>query len=191
MNVADKIKSLIKILVILNLLVVALGMFLLGSSWDEIYKVLKYNAGLNLLSIGIFFSINYFLWKVPFINKLFGSIPNLNGEWKGTIINKKDEIEQESKLTITQTWLNIKVKTEVARGNSSTLSSEIINTNDTWELYFVWKATFEGSSFDGTTIVRIENENELDGLYYTNANFNKNGCTVGTFKAKKINTTLL
>ena len=183
MNVADKIKSLIKILVGLNLLIVVLGLFLLNSTWNE---VLRYSAILNILSLGMFFLINNYLWKMKYIKGLFGSIPNISGEWKGIIVNKKDGIEQESKLVITQTWLNVKVETKVERGNSSTISSEIINTNDTWELYFVWKATFDGSSFDGTTIVRIENENELDGLYYTNANFNKNGCTTGTFKAQKI-----
>ena len=182
MNVQDKIKSLIKILVILNVLGIALGIFLLGSTWDE---VLKFSAILNILSLGMFFVINKYLWKIKYLKGLFGSIPNISGEWKGTIVNKKDGIEQESKLIITQTWLNVKVETKVERGNSSTVSSEIINTNDTWELYFIWKATSDGSSFDGTTIVRID-ENELDGLYYTNANFNKSGCTVGSFKAKRI-----
>jgi len=184
MNVADKIKSLIKILVLLNILIIALGMFLLDSTWNE---VLKYSAVLNILSLGMFYLVNNYLWKIKYIKGLFGSIPNISGKWEGIVVNKKDGKNQKSKLIITQTWLNVKVETKVERGNSSTISSEIINTNDTWELYFVWKATFDGSSFDGTTIVRIENENELDGLYYTNANYNGESCTAGTFKAKKIN----
>jgi len=183
-NVEDKIKSLIKVLVMFNLLVVVLGMFLLESSWNE---VLKYSAILNILSLGMFFIINNYLWRTKYIRGLFGSIPNINGEWKGIIVNKDDGKEQESKLIITQRWLNINVETKVERGDSSTISSEIINTNDTWKLYFVWEASFDGSSFDGSTIVHINNdENFLDGRYYTNAKSTEKNCTVGSFKARKV-----
>lgn len=181
MSVEGKIKSLITVVILLNVIVIILGVYLLGLESEEIYKI---GTLLNLFSLGVFYAINYFFWKVNYINKLFGSIPNLNGEWEGTIVNKKDGKEQKSKLIITQTWFNVKVETKVERGNSSTVSSEIININDTWKLYFVWEASFDGSPFDGTTIVRIE-DNELDGLYYTNANFNESSCTVGTFKAKR------
>ncbi|TQV63597.1 MAG: hypothetical protein FNT15_03240 [Sulfurovum sp.] len=86
-------------------------------------------------------------------------------------------------IQIKQTWLNIHVITKVERGNSSTIFSEIIKINETWKLYFVWNASFNGATFDGTTIIAIFND-ELDGYYFTNSNFDGRKCTSGSFKAK-------
>ena len=75
--------------------------------------------------------------------------------------------------------------TKVERGNSSTISSEIVKINDTWKLYFVWNASFNGMVFDGTTIVTIF-EDELNGYYFTNSNIDNKNCTSGSFVAQRI-----
>ena len=184
MSIAEKVKKIITLVVITNIFTIISYLLIIGypkSPWE----LLKLNATLASLSIGISILINYYLWKVPLINKFFGSIPNINGIWKAEIINTNDNKKQKSQLTIKQTWLTTQIITDTKRGNSTTISSELIQMNDSWKLYFIWNASFDGTLFNGTTIVDIV-DNTLDGYYFTNANFDGRKCTSGSFKAKKL-----
>ena len=184
MSIAEKIKKLISIIVVINILAVIGYLYFKGCPKNPL-NLLSYNATLASLSIGISLAINYYLWKVSFINKLFGSIPNLNGKWNAEIVNTNDNKKQKSQLTIKQTWFTTQVITETKRGNSTTISSEIVQQNDSWKLSFTWTASFNGTVFNGTTIVDIV-DNKLDGYYFTNANFDERKCTSGSFIAKKV-----
>ncbi len=59
------------------------------------------------------------------------------------------------------------VITKVKRGNSTTITSELIKTNDVWKLYFTWYASYNGVVFNGTTIIDIIDNILLDGYYFT------------------------
>ena len=184
MTIIEKVKKIIAIIVIVNILTIISYLSIIGypkSPWE----LIKLNATLVSLSVAISLLVNYYLWKAPFINKIFGSIPNLNGSWDAQIINTNDNKKQKSKLIIKQTWFTTQVVTETKRGNSTTISSEIIQVNDSWKLYFTWTASFDGTIFNGTTIVDSVND-KLDGYYFTNANFDGQKCTSGSFKAKKL-----
>ena len=184
MIISEKIKKLISIIVIVNILAVIGYLYFKGCPQNPL-NLISYNATLAFLSISISILINYYLWKIPFVNKLFGSIPDINGVWNAEIINTNDNKKQKSQLTIKQTWFTTQVITKTKRGNSTTISSEIIQVNDSWKLYFTWTASFDGTLFNGTTIVDII-DNKLDGYYFTNANFDGRKCTSGSFKAKKL-----
>ena len=184
MIISEKIKKLISIIVIVNILAVIGYLYFKGCPQNPL-NLISYNATLAFLSISISILINYYLWKIPFVNKLFGSIPDINGVWNAEIINTNDNKKQKSQLTIKQTWFTTQVITKTKRGNSTTISSEIIQVNDSWKLYFTWTSSFEGTLFNGTTIVDII-DNKLDGYYFTNANFDGRKCTSGSFKAKKL-----
>jgi len=184
MTIQDKIKRLVGIIVFANMVIVVGYLKLLGCP-ENVWNLFKYNATLAMISIGIFLLVNYYLWHIPGINILFGSMPNINGEWKSKIINSKDEEVQQATLKVKQTWFNTHVVTIVDRANSSTISSEVIKVNDTWKLYFTWSASLEGIPFTGTTIVQIHDD-RLDGYYFTNSNFDGRKCTSGTFFAEKL-----
>ena len=183
MSIAEKIKKLISIIVVVNILAVIGYLYFKGCPKNPL-DLLSYNATLAFFSIGISFFINYYLWKMPFVNKIFGSIPNLNGKWKAEIVNTNDNKKQKSQLTIKQTWFTTQIITETKRGNSTTISSEIIQINDSWKLYFIWTASFDGTVFNGVTIANIV-DNKLDGYYFTNSNFGGGKCTSGSFIAIK------
>ncbi|RUM45992.1 MAG: hypothetical protein DSY46_01225, partial [Hydrogenimonas sp.] len=86
-----------------------------------------------------------------------------------------------------QTYLSIHIETNVERGNSSTITGDLIKVNSKWKLFWTWEATFRGTQFYGTTIVYIrENSTEMDGLYFTNSDITNVKCTSGTFQAKKL-----
>ena len=184
MTIIEKIKKLVAIIVIANILAVIGYLYFKGCPKNP-FSLISYNATLASFSIGISLAINYYLWKISFINKLFGSIPNINGTWNAEIININDKKKQKSQLTIKQTWFTTQIITETKRGNSTTISSEIIQVNDNWKLYFTWSASFDGTIFNGTTIVDIIDD-KLDGYYFTNANFDGRKCTSGSFKARKV-----
>ena len=184
MTIIEKIKKLVGIIVLFNIIAVICYLSCVGCP-EKPMDLFKYNATLAAVSIGIALLVNYKLWKIPHLNKLFGSIPNIEGEWEGFIVNTKDNTKQNTKLSIKQTWFSTQVITKAERGNSKTISSEIFNVNDSWELYFTWNASFNGVTFNGTTIVNIL-DNKLDGYYFTNADFDGRKCTSGMFEVIKI-----
>ena len=184
MIIKEKITKLITIIVGFNIIAVIVYLSVVGCP-EKPLDLLRYNATLALISIGITILINYYLWKIPLINNIFGAIPNLNGKWNAIIVNTNDNKKQKSQLTIKQTWFTTQVITETKRGNSTTISSEIIQVNDSWKLYFTWTASFDGTVFNGTTIVDIV-DNKLDGYYFTNSNLDGRKCTSGSFIAEKV-----
>lgn len=186
MTIQDKIIKIISFVVITNILVIV-GYLSLAGYPKNVWELIRYNAILTLLATGLFYLINHFLWHLPLINKLFGSIPNINGTWNGEIINSKDGIKQPATLNIIQTWLGVDVNIKTERANSSTVASEIVKIGGMWKLYFTWEGRGDHASFEGTTIVNIDEDN-LDGHYFSNSNIDGKNCTSGSFKATKIKT---
>lgn len=184
MTTQEKIKKFGWITIVTSIIFIVIYLYCFGSPKEPI-ELLKLTGALSIFSSLVYYVVNYYLWRIRWANTFFGSIPNLNGKWNATITNINDGTQQPAGISIVQTWLNIHVVTEVERGNSSTISSEIIKINETWKLYFTWDASFNGTTFDGTTIVTI-NENSLDGYYFTNSDFDNKKCTSGTFVGEKI-----
>ncbi|MDQ1339897.1 MAG: hypothetical protein QG567_1053 [Campylobacterota bacterium] len=183
MTTQDKLKKFGWITIFTSIVFIVLYLYCFGYP-DEPIGLLKLTGALSIFSTIAFYLVNNHLWKIKQINSFFGSIPDVNGDWSAVIINIADGIEQKADIKITQTWLNVHVVTKVERGNSSTISSEIVKINETWRLYFIWNASFGGETFDGTTIVTID-KNELDGYYFTNSKFGGKNCTAGSFKAQR------
>jgi hypothetical protein len=184
MTIIEKVKKIITIVVVINILIIISYLLIMDYPKSPL-ELIKLNATLAFLSIGVVLSIKYYLWKIPYVNKIFGSIPNIEGVWNAEIVNTNDNKKQKSQLIIKQTWFTVQVISKTKRGNSTTISSEIIHNNDNYKLYFNWSASFNGVPFNGTTIVDII-DNELDGYYFSNSNFDGWKCTSGSFKAKKL-----
>ncbi len=184
MTIQEKLKKFGWITIFSSVIFIVIYLYCSGYP-NEPIGLLKLTGALSIFSTIVFYLVNNHLWKMKWITPFFGSIPDVNGKWSAVIINKADGKEQKADIKITQTWLNIHVVTKVERGNSSTVSSEIVKINETWRLYFVWNASFDGVVFDGTTIVSIFDD-ELDGHYFTNSNIDCKNCTSGSFKATKI-----
>ncbi len=180
----EKLKKFGWITIFTSIIFIVIYLYCLGYP-NEPIALLKLSGTLSIFSTIVFYLVNNHLWKMKWINSFFGSIPNLNGEWSGVIINISDNKKQNANITITQTWLNCHIVTKVERGNSSTISAEIVKINETWKLYFIWNASNEGVTFDGTTIVTIF-EDELNGYYFSSNNFDNKRCTSGSFIAQKI-----
>ena len=97
MSIAEKIKKLISIIVVVNILAVIGYLYFKGCPQNPL-NLISYNATLAFLSISISILINYYLWKIPFVNKLLGSIPDINGVWSAEIINTNEPIGEFFKL---------------------------------------------------------------------------------------------
>ncbi len=179
----EKLKKFGWITIFTSIIFIVIYLYCFGYP-NEPIALLKLTGALSIFSTIVFYLVNNHLWKMRWISSFFDSIPNIDGNWSVVIINIADGKEQNANIKITQTWLNIHVITKVERGNSSTISSEIVKINDTWKLYFVWNASFSGMVFDGTTIVTIF-EDELNGYYFTNSNIDNKNCTSGSFVAHK------
>jgi small nuclear ribonucleoprotein (snRNP)-like protein len=196
MNKEKRVKKIVRVVVIFNIGVIVLLCI--------VFKYFNYNFNNIIINIivktGIIISlslllvwlINNLLWKCKFLNInscFFDKIPNLNGKWKGIIINTKDNEEQQANITIEQTYLNIFITTEVERGNSITYCGELIKVNgNNWKLIWTWHSNsiYDGKEFSGTDIVDVISDDKLEGIYFTNANVDERGCTSGIFKAKKL-----
>ena len=151
--------------------------------WDTLQK----SSTIIVISIALVSLINKYLWKFKVFKILFDPPPNLNGKWKGIIINTKDKEKQEMQLSINQTYLEVYINVLGERGDSNTWVGDIIkiNNND-WKLIWNWHSSNKAGEFSGTTVLNILDDKTIKGFYYTNSNIDGRGCTVGEFEAKKI-----
>jgi hypothetical protein len=126
------------------------------------------------------------LWKYfPF--KLLAGLPQIEGEWSVEIKNLADGKLQKSKMKIEQTYFNVSIEVEAERGNSKTITGDLIKINSTWRLIWTWESINKASPFYGTTILDIrEGEKIMEGLYFTNSKLTGDLCTTGEFVAKKL-----
>ena len=181
----DRIIKVIKIIIFIDVAISVMYFFIKGFPKTPMELFSKVGI-LILFSTIIFIIFDKFLWKLGFKDFTFGGIPVIEGIWKGEIINEQDGIRQKANIRIRQTYLNVFIEVDVDRGDSTTLIGDLVQVNNKWQLIWNWDAKYEGSEFYGTTIVDLRNDNNvMQGLYFTNSNFTGLGCTYGTFKAKK------
>ncbi len=184
MGRVDRVKRIIKLIVFFDLIIIGIYISINGFSFKELLA----KAGILItVSIGAIYVINKYLWKFKILNFLFDSPPNIEGEWKGTIVNTKDGKNQNMDMSIEQTYLEIFITVNAERGRSTTYAGDIIKNNQNdWKLMWTWHANYQGKEFSGTTILDIIDENKLKGFYFTNANVDGRGCTAGEFEAEKV-----
>jgi len=184
MDRVDRVKRIVRFIVFFDILFGLVYLFINGFDiWDALQKISI------IITISVFFVIliNKYLWKCKIFKFLFDSLPDLNGEWAGVIVNTKDKKEQKAYIVINQTYFEVYIKVLVERGNSMTWVGDIIKVNNNdWKLIWSWHSSNQAGEFSGTTIVNILDEKKLDGFYYTNSNIDGRGCTAGTFTAEKI-----
>jgi len=145
----------------------------------------KFGFVITFSSILVYLFDKY-LWKCfPF--KLLAGLPQIEGEWIVEIKNLADGKLQKSKMRIEQTYFNVSIEVEAERGNSKTITGDLIKINSTWRLIWTWESINKGSPFYGTTILDIkEGEKIMEGLYFTNSKLTGDLCTTGEFVAKKL-----
>ncbi len=89
------------------------------------------------LSVIIFYEVFYlifdkWLWKLPLIPV---KVPNLNGEWKGTLDSNYNETNDNSltrvtpKMEITQTWQDIEIRLKTDQSTSETVTAAFFTKN--------------------------------------------------------------
>ncbi len=184
MGRVDRVKRIIKLIVLFDLIIIGIYISINGFSFE---KLLAKTGILITFSIGVIYFINKYLWKCKLIKFFLGSPPNIEGEWKGTIVNTKDGKKQNMEMSIEQTYLEVFITVNAERGRSTTYVGDIIKNNQNdWKLMWTWHANYKGKEFSGTTILDIINEKKLKGLYFTNANVDGRGCTAGEFEAEKV-----
>ena len=188
----DRIIVVINLIVILNIFLVIIIWFFNDHNITPNFLISKIGF-ITFISIIFIVMWNYYLWKLPLINQFISKMPNLNGVWKGNIINSKEEKKQECCVIIKQTFFDIKIKVKVEKANSYTIVGDLLKIGDEWKLIWTWEGINKDNNFFGTTILNV-NENLLEGFYFTNFSityiredikYNCN-CTAGNFKVVKI-----
>lgn len=195
MGRVDRIILVIKM--IIALIIALIIMLWIFNGHNITPKLLISKIGMITFCSIIFILIwNYWLWKLPLINQFIAKMPNLNGVWKGEIINAKENKIQYACIKIKQTYFDIKINVEVDRANSYTIVGDLLKIGDEWKLIWTWEGIDKDNNFFGTTILNV-NDFVLEGFYFTNYNntykVNENitydcNCTAGYFKVKKIET---
>ncbi len=119
----------------------------------------------------LLFVYDKWLWKY----NPFDSTPRLMGEYNGTIkynYNSKNH-RKSTKVTIKQTSLKIRVKITTNEITSNTITSDLIEENDEYVLYYTYitnprsQYSTQNPIQHGTCrLVQID-ENKLEGQYWT------------------------
>lgn len=193
MGRVDRIILVIKMIVILIIISVVILWIFNGHNITPNLLISKIGI---IIFISMVFTViwNYWIWKWPIVNQFIVKMPNLNGVWKGEIINGKEIKIQNSCIKIKQTYFDIKINVEVEKANSYTIIGDLLKIGDEWRLIWTWEGINKDNSFFGTTILNV-NDFVLEGFYFTNYNntykINDNityncNCTAGYFRAKKI-----
>ena len=184
MGRVERVKKIVRLIVIFNLLMVGIYVYINGFSFKEL---LAKTGILITFSIVTIYIIDKYLWKFKILNFLFDSPPNIEGDWIGIIVNTNDGKEQKMTMEIKQTYLEVFITVNAERGLFTTYVGDIIKNNqNTWKLMWTWHANYKGKEFSGTTILDVINENKLKGFYFTNANIDGRGCTAGEFEAERV-----
>lgn len=143
-----------------------------------------------LIIYGLLYSLfNRILWK--YLSPILG-IPNINGEWCGTLISsfkKKGELtEIDMKLIVKQTWEEISFHATYLNSESTSSTSSIqINASQKPIIAFSFindssDVKLKTKKYDGYNILTA-NGTKMSGRYFTNR---ENG-TVGTINLEKKN----
>ena len=184
MGRVERVKKIVRLVVVFNIFLLSIY-FLMNNL--NFWLIATKTTIIVSISLGIVYLVNKFLWKYKFLSFLFDSPPNIEGEWRGIIVNTNDGKKQKMIMKIEQTYLEVFITVQAERGTSTTYAGDIVKFNgNNWKLMWTWHSSNKAGEFSGTTIVDILNENELKGFYFTNSNVDGRGCTSGKFEAKKV-----
>lgn len=88
--------------------------------WVDAPSVVGFFGLLHLL-------FDSYLWRVKLGAVRFSRIPNLSGEWSGTVRSSFDGVSTETQVTvhIVQTWSRIAIKLETERSRSKSLIAAV------------------------------------------------------------------
>lgn len=145
-----------------------------------IFLVLKFigieilNAVGYAVSIASIFDIAYdrYLWRF----NPFGKTPKLYGEYdEDSFSSYNGGHKYKARAIIKQTLSSITVFEEVeGSGYAESITASLVKNSDNgvWKLYYTYRTYPDMSKNDdmheGTVILRVENENTLKGVYFTN-----------------------
>ena len=133
-------------------------------------------------SIPLVFGVSYWtfdnwLWRWRFLRTMrLISVPNLRGEWTGTIDSSYTEFEKALPVTVTieQTWTKIAVRLNAAHSRSwSVTASVLTNAPEGVLLTYLFdnepkaEAISAMQRFRGTTVLVSSGPGRLEGHYYT------------------------
>ena len=139
---------------------------------------------------------NNHAWKLKPIQKLHG-IPNLNGQWSGTLTSSHKSEKIKMLLDISQTWNKISFKSTFPETNSSSYSKTAaisIDSNSGVEISFSFRNTSLDvstgmQSYDGYNILWLNNPTTITAKYFNdriNPDPNIKGGNKGIFKLSKV-----
>lgn len=138
-------------------------------SWELIWNTIHNNTK-QYIFLFMFVVYEKWLWKcLPFHN-----IPKLHKKYEGTLKSTYDNKERKIYVTINQTLFGTSVTVKTDESQSYTVTANFDITDNYKRLIYTYhneaKAEYNERSPQhyGTTILDVENKNELTGKYYTN-----------------------
>ena len=152
-----------------------------GTSLYSAYGFAGEAIGISALMVTLY---EKFLWKYS----PFSKIPNISGEYIGTIKSDYDDKIRNVNFTIKQTRLSVEIYVKTDESISRTVIGTIENIYDKDELIYTYmnepKAQHRSHSniHYGTAIFILDNKDQLSGNYFTDRN------TTGEMELKKIQT---
>lgn len=169
-NMKSKIKILIKLSCIVAIIIfILLYNFKTPEAILDYWDLILESAGYSII---MSFVYEKYLWKykpminIPKLNKKYNGV--LNYYYKGKTGEKTVEIE------IKQTFLSTKVKLKSDEMNSKTITSELIEENEEFVLYYTYITNPSSKYIDnnpiqiGTCKLIVDDVNDIKGSYWTN-----------------------
>lgn len=137
---------------------------------------------LPIPSIALVFGVSYWgfdnwLWRWRFLRTMrLVSVPNLRGEWTGTVTGSHSGFEKNQQVTVTieQTWTKLAVRLNAAESRSwSVTASVLAKAPQGLLLTYLFdnepraEAVRTMQRFRGTTVLVETAPGQLEGHYYT------------------------
>ena len=164
-------KSIMHFFLILGVLLVGITSIFYQSTFDVFEKALSLIAILTFICSWVW----HIIWKIPLLNNWY---PNLTGEWKVTIkwhdLKNSSNSEVHGTATIKCSLYKITMELSTDGSNSKTLCCHPSRTDaDSRELLYIYSNTAnnipnsKSQDQHGATILKIKNNNEMSGNYWT------------------------
>ncbi len=143
--------------------------------------------------VGVLYKIfDGLIWRIGLLRTL-GIIktPDLNGDWNGLVATSFDDHADQHavKVKIQQTWTKISIFLESAQSESHSLTASILTrqpggTSINYEYKNEPKSSAKNTmhAHRGSAVLKLKNNNELEGEYYTGRDRNN----FGSIRLKKI-----
>lgn len=143
--------------------------------------------------IGLLYKLfDKWIWRIGLLRTL-GIIktPDLNGAWNGFVATSFDDHADQhaANVKILQTWTKISIFLESAQSESHSLTASILTrqpggTSINYEYKNEPKSSAKNTmhAHRGTAVLKLRNNNELEGEYYTGRDRNN----FGSIRLKKI-----